>query len=317
MIANEWEQCVMSAISAGDLAQLDELLKGVDENQLDFDYCDDCDDPVYKTPLTQALYNKQYNIAEKLLCAGAGVDTPDGRGNSPLIIAVREHHNEICHLLVNHGANVNACSRYNALHFASAIGNYDAAVLLLEAGAQVFTTSERGTVEYPAVRAAISSGHSHILKLYLEHCEKVHSRIPLEWVYKRSFQCDKANCAIIALKAGYFPLQNTEDMFKPYISSFQLAALNGSIKLMNLLVELKPQFLEENWLIEKLFSIYLFSQHSDYIMCLLTDRKQVPSLVKLCRTAILAQLGMYYIPLIKELPLPKALMNYLEVVKST
>ena len=195
-------------------------------------------------------------------------------------------------------------------------GKREAAIVLLEHGAQIFYDQEsRDTLERSPFTAALGSDHPHMVKLFLDHCNnKLNTRIPLDLLYTKALQRRGQKCAVVVVHEGYFPHQKVEEvLMKPlkFKSSFEMAGRFGFIELMRTLIEVKPQFLQESWLVFPRFSIALI-RYPDFIMWLLEQRRQPPSLIKLCKSTILAQLGTYYKSKIHHLPLPTAMKSYLE-----
>ena len=93
-----------------------------------------------------------------------------------------------------------------------------------------------------------------------------------------------------------------------------IAADNGFVELMCLVIALNPQVLQEDWLVQKDFPAKLM-QHEDIIQWLVEHRKHPASLQQLCKSAILSQLGTFYVPNINPLPLPKLLKTYLQGIE--
>ena len=278
----EWQRGVMEAVVSSDLSGLQELLKDMQEHKLDFQFF--CNSG---TPLLSAVYRNNYDITEKLLGAGASVDLTGFCGITALMEAAGKGNNKMCHLLLNHGANVNAVndSRCNVLCYAR---KCETAVFLLEQGANVFSYPDRGIVEDSAVGVAVRRGDTKLVKFYFEYCKTMHPRIPLEPLFIEALFHYKENCAIIVLQQLYFPYQTAKAMSKLNRQSiFEKAASFAYFKLMRLLVELKPQVLQEKWLVQNHIPLP-HKEHPDIIMWLLESRKQVPSLVKLCKPFLLS-----------------------------
>ena len=168
-------------------------------------------------------------------------------------------------------------------------------------------------------------GHSSILNLFLDHCGKFSITIPLKLlldyaICKHNLQQgvkSREECAILLLRQGCYPRKRERNVFKPFGSCFQKAGDCGLINVMGYLVELNPQFLQEDWLIQGDFSTEL-EQHSSFLSWLMEYRKQSPDLRKLkfASQYIISQLGTYYMLRVDNLPLPKALRTFLQVVET-
>lgn len=92
------------------------------------------------TPLQTAVQNQNYEMAHRLLQAGAAIDagSTDARGTA-LQAAAKQGHRQIVQLLLRSGATLDAICNENeygtALHEAFVAGHYEVALLLLEHGA--------------------------------------------------------------------------------------------------------------------------------------------------------------------------------------
>ena len=89
--------------------------------------------------LLHATIGGAIDQAEILLAQGADINVTDGRGQTPLHLAVREGHLALAKLLLAKGADINAQDKFGwtALHFAANRGEQDMANLLIASGADV------------------------------------------------------------------------------------------------------------------------------------------------------------------------------------
>jgi ankyrin repeat protein len=127
--------------------------------------------------LQVAYDNRNVKIMKRLLCAGAKLDTLGTR--SLLYWACQAGHTDIAKLLLEHGADVNAETKFGGygpiqsefvtpLMAAARSGRIKCVSLLLESGASVTT---------PALVAAIKCSRSQPLQMLLDHLES-HGEIP-------------------------------------------------------------------------------------------------------------------------------------------
>lgn len=106
-----------------------------------------------------------YELAQVLLAMNAHVeDRGQKNDTTPLMEAASAGHVDIIHLLINHGADVNALSSTgnSPLMYACAAGHVDAVRELLESGAHVEDHNENGHT--PLMEAA-SAGHVEVAKV--------------------------------------------------------------------------------------------------------------------------------------------------------
>ena len=243
------------------------------------------------------MQSGQHEIAEKLLSAGASVDFPDDSGDiTPLMIAARTGHSDICLLLLNHGANINANCQNNdtmhtALHFAIDFGDLQTAGLLLEYGARIRDLTKPTDVDRTVLASAITSQKSHVLNFLLEYCNKSDVGVSLTWVFHVATFSGSEECAIGMLRHIYCPSSDPVSHVYtalPDVSYFLAASIGNFVKLMSIMAEIKPQFMQENWLLTASFAKKeLRLNNNAFLSWLLEYRKQVPSLLKLCRSVIL------------------------------
>lgn len=152
----------MTAALNSDDTQLGELLTGANKEMLDFIFED-------STPLCRAAQMpKNIAIVEKLLQAGASVDFRCTYSKTPLMEAAGFGCTDICHLLLQHGADVNATKdreeqSWNPLCYASHSGHRETTALLLQYGAQISCVANSfGHLGWSPVSLAMMPNHLHI-----------------------------------------------------------------------------------------------------------------------------------------------------------
>src|SRR5262245_13283694 len=114
--------------------------------------------------LLVAIHNGDHARVQKLLGAGADVNTADSEGTTALMHAVIESDVKMMKLLMDHGASVNAKNSADstALMYAAAT-DFAKTQLLLNAGADVKVKGKRGAT--PMNVAVMAARSSPILKL--------------------------------------------------------------------------------------------------------------------------------------------------------
>ena len=272
-----------------------------------------------------AVGGHKYEIVKQLLLAGATVDGPDIGGNAPLMVAAMSCDKEMCNLLLKHGANVYAGNKYRsdtAMDYAVRYNNVDAVTAFLQHAAE--NPSKAAIKMIPSgLRGPAFGGYPSILNLFSDHCGKFSIMIPLKLLLDDAIHKHNLHqgvngheeCVILVLHQGCFPKSRETNIFKPFGSCFQKAGHCGLINVMGHLAELNPWFLQEDWLIQGDFSAEL-EQHSSFLSWLMEYRKQPPDLRKLCKSVIISQLGTHYMLQVDNLPLPKALRTFLQVVET-
>jgi len=106
------------------------------------------------TPLIIAVYNNQSHIADFLLEKGADPNAQDAAGNTALMGASFKGYTAIAEKLLQAGAEVNL-RNYNgapALTFAATFGHLRIAALLLERGADTSLADARGKTPFDHAR---------------------------------------------------------------------------------------------------------------------------------------------------------------------
>ena len=347
-MVDAWRRSVVDAVEdavmSGNSIQLDELLNSTDRHSLDFHNAPQTS--LALSPLQIAVVTDSYDVAKKLLNAGASAgENSDYCGfPSPLMLASEHGFPDMCRLLLSHGANVNqkqslafTSCYFTALHYAALYGHAEVCSSLIDLKAEVRAPLKWDTLKRSPFDPAMKGKHQRIVEILLDHCEKTGQAVPWELLFNLALKHHSEACAILVLQRGYYPIQkeaitNDVDDFDVYgflefdaaaddddnnngnldekASYFHVAAYDGFIRLMCLLKELNPQFLQEEWVVQQNFPDKVV-QHNDFIKGLIKERKYPSDLKQLCKRAIHSQLGTYYIQKISALPLPTGLKTYL------
>ena len=266
--------------------------------------------------------SKGYNrIAEQLISDGATVDFAED-ALTPLVQAAINGHKNTCLLLLENRADVNLQviglqqdeMSNTALYYATRCDKSEIVDLLLYRGATLVVAENHFALT--PISAAITYHCCRTLKVLLEYCENANMQLPLEFLLDMCFLQKKEECAIIILRHGYYPSlgkQSTDGI----LSYFRQAEMYNLIKLMCILVEINPQYLQEEWLVTQEYTLDLPKPYYFHFRSWLAEyRKHPPSLQKSCRSTILAQLGSCYTTKIRRLPLPTALKTFLTTLES-
>jgi ankyrin repeat protein len=110
-----------------------------------------------------AIRNGDYGQVNRLLRAGADINTVDSDGTTALMHSIIESDTKITKLLIDSGANVNAKNKLDSTALMYAATNIAKTRLLLDAGADVKVITRRGVT--PMTVAVTAFGSTPILKL--------------------------------------------------------------------------------------------------------------------------------------------------------
>ena len=128
-------------------------------------------DGFHQTAFLIALWEKNFEVARLLIKYGADVNFPDGVGGvgwTPLQVASQCGHSEIVHVLLEHGADVNAKKEddWTALHLASYLDYFDVVEALLKRGANLHERDDQGRTPF---QLAVMFGHQEVTQLLSAH----------------------------------------------------------------------------------------------------------------------------------------------------
>lgn len=132
------------------------------------------------TPLFQAVYGLEPEIASLLVDRGADVNKKTKPGMSPLMLAANSKQADIVAMLVERGADVGAkdAEDLTPLMYAAEGGSSEIAGLLLEHGAEVNTQSNVGTT---ALMAAVEMDRVGVFEILLGRGADINLRIANGW----------------------------------------------------------------------------------------------------------------------------------------
>jgi len=125
--------------------------------------------------LLVAIRNGDHSRVQKLLSAGADVNTVDGEGTTALMHSVVEADAKMMTLLIDRGANVNAKNAADSTALMYAATNLAKARLLVDTGADVNVKNKRGVT--PMSVAVTAPGSTPVLKLLVNKGAELEDRL--------------------------------------------------------------------------------------------------------------------------------------------
>ena len=121
------------------------------------------------TLLRYASENGHLRVVELLLSKGAEIDVEDKYSRTPLMLAVKNGHNDVSMHLINHGADVSKIGvfrRSTLLRYASENGHSRVVELLLSKGAEIDAEDKNHRTP---LMLAVEYGHNDILMHLINH----------------------------------------------------------------------------------------------------------------------------------------------------
>lgn len=172
--------------------------------------------------------------AELLLDAGADVDCADENGNTPLILATTNNHEDLVEYILTKPVNINKQNlRFleAPIHKATENGNLTIVKGLVAAGADISLMSY--DAQTPLV-IAVCGGHLELVKFFLEEgCDPNGSQTPaLESLLHLAAERGYYDISVELIDAGVNV--NHEDITET--TPLQCAASNGHVNIMKLLL---------------------------------------------------------------------------------
>lgn len=188
-----------------------------------------------KTPLIAVISMNNFEKAKQLIQKGANVNLHETTGlqGSALMYASSIGNLELCKLLLDNGAKINAVDKNNdhALNWATFSGKIPIMKLLIENNADLFLKSKHGT----AVDVAFRLWHHDSVSNVFKHTKIARLTTKKEQKLITAILENDINSAKNLLKKGISA--NTKDPLETPI--LQLAAQQGNYELVKLLIEYK------------------------------------------------------------------------------
>ena len=270
------------------------------------------------TALTLAICLENVSIVELLLQAKADLNHniyPEFIDSSPINMALNTGNVRICRMLLDakaHPHNLEKPALMVPENYVAMHGNLEILKLLVKHGALISDKVIQTVVEYrypDLLEYCLDHEHQRLANVFQWDESKLEYYMRI-FVYGTEKQSDE-RCFAVLLRWGIY----TASMPSTQESAFLAAAYVGAIKTMRMMVELRPQCLQERWLAKgeiplPLAGLGLTTNHIEecrkFAATLIETRKIPCSLMVLCRTKIIQSLGYKPFTKVPELPLPRA-----------
>ena len=259
------------------------------------------------TPLTFAIDCGNIALVKMLLESGADPNTCAKVKDIPICRAVEKENVDMCKLLLkyNSNPNVNHYAGLKLIYFAMRLDNFQLVQLLVEHGVDIVSNPTMTFTE------AVLCKNSAILDHCMQHMYH-HLGDKVEWNEAQlgyvPFTSHTAS-VLVLLRWG---LYTRESDMKLQPTGFHLAAKYGSIEVMQVMMELKPQCLQERWLVDDDIPVELQINEA-FTAELIAIRQQPSRLDVICRAKITQLLGYSPFTKVLNLPLPHKLKNFIQL----
>ena len=250
------------------------------------------------TPLGWAIQQNNLPLVQMMLQAGANPKflLVCIKHIEPLKLAMSQENWAMCKMLLDYGCEL----PMNVINDAASLGREDV---------QLF------------INHAIEKGNGVLLQHLLHNIYKKSGDSVKDLGWNEAFLENalrgntlNRNCLQILLDWGMYTSPWSEILFNP--SVLRIAAVCGQIYAVKMLVEHKPQSLQESWLVNGNIPhilAYCSSFTEEHI-----EARQQPLLLKhLCRAKIYQQLGYNAVEKAYRLPLPRILKEFVQFKKNT
>ena len=239
---------------------------------------------------------ERQNILEELVKAGADINESDSISPNlnPLTLAILMKDLKLCKLLVSLGADVNYLNGANQqcepniwyhheTHLSRAVRSGPKFVaFLLENNAQL-TDCDDKICTWSALHCALTSLKPDVLIMLMNWYEKSKRCFPWNEAITVAMKHRHQDHVTAILHREYHLNESSDRVF----GYFYLAASDGLINVMRLLLEQQPQVLHADWLINNNIPQALQEeQHRDFVTWIKDIRSQPLQLQLMCRNTI-------------------------------
>ncbi|XP_041355028.1 ankyrin repeat and SOCS box protein 2-like [Gigantopelta aegis] len=262
------------------------------------------------SPLFRAVMSNSAEVVQQIINAGGDVNQRRLGVNvgfeTPLIKAVQLNNKEICECLINSLCNIQAKTEVGltALHFAVAYNRYEICELLLQNRIKINVATKYGVT---AMTVAIEHHNAAMVSLLIKYDYKLDKRYKWkETPLEQAINIQAEQCAIALIHGGC-----CLDPHRGKRSYFYMAVDAKMTHVVKLLAEIKPTYLNEQWIQSRLWPVSIY-RRPDICKWLLKLKNEPNSLMKLCRAKIFFQLGKHPTSKVSLLSLPEKLKEFLQ-----
>ena len=309
---------LFEAIRQGNVELLNILIKE-SAREVNVNHILDCNE----TALTRAVHHNEVEVAEFLIEAGADPNlnpNPQSGSCSPLAKAISKQNLAMCKLLLQNGSNPNErCNRHGEEY------------MIIDAAAYRENTEiVQSLVEHGATFMHASLFEAIFIKDRVHNLEYVYRMLDNEIPIWNNGMMQKAIghrawlCVKVLLSWGFYTYELSscpsaasvlhdaaERSHQPATSVFYAAVdKTAPVEILKLLIELKPNCLQEDWMVNGNLPMY---SDTSFTAQITETRKYPPTLDNLCRANVFQHLGINPLPKVMKLPLPSRLKEFLAV----
>ena len=312
-IEQAWQEELMQVVRVNNLSKLQVILNTRQQCiqqtsgrfSLDFKWKTINSVLIY-SPVTLAIQQDHTEALELLLDAGASTDY------LPFIVApINEaiilQSTKMLRILLEYGADVSGQHGKLALHNAVSYNHQGTVALLLE------YTSSGATYVHESWVQVCDESRTALLELFLNHAGINNITVPFDHIFLKGslYSVD------IMMKNGFFPslCATSERLFTVAADHESTSTIRMLMVQRPLLLKLVKVKLQE---MIKLFEHMGFNQREKYLLGMIESRAMLhcPSLQAQCKANIILDVGQRYMERVKQLPLPKPLIRYLQSLLS-
>ncbi|CDS37807.1 Ankyrin repeat domain containing protein [Echinococcus multilocularis] len=232
--------------------------------------------PYNTRALREAIAADKSAVVEFLLQQGVDPNVPDREDSEPpLLLAAMCGSHQAMHVLLSHGASINAIDRHGntALHWAAIVGNMNCVTLLLSHGIPINITND---IEVTPLMFAASYEHINIVGYLLQQGASTLPQLNQWNESALTFACYAGDINIVELiLAVEVP---AEYRSREFYSSLGQAALGRHMDVVQLLLDLKAPVDLQDTMIENPLHLAIRGGNESIIRLLLSQGANIEAI---------------------------------------